>query len=87
MDILFITPYLPSENSGHAGTQLIFRKLKQISKIHEIKVVSFFNSEDKNHFTEIEKLGIDVKILKLALILSKAADMKASLILLRILEN
>ena len=34
--ILFISPYLPSENSGHAGAQLIYRNLLEISKIHKV---------------------------------------------------
>ena len=27
MNLLFVTPYLPSESSGHAGAQLIYRNI------------------------------------------------------------
>ena len=45
MNLLFITPYLPSESSGHAGAQLIYRNIIALSKIHNLTVVSF---EDRN---------------------------------------
>ena len=60
MRILLISPYFPSEHSGHAGSQLIFRKMKNISNIHEITLVSFFNSKDENCIIEVKKLGIHV---------------------------
>ena len=48
MNILFITPYLPSEKSGHAGAQLIYRNVMALSKKHNITVVTFQdNGEDE----------------------------------------
>ena len=54
MNLLFITPYLPSESSGHAGAQLIYRNIIALSKIHNLTVVSF---EDRNENMVIDKLN------------------------------
>ena len=47
MNILFITPYLPSEKGGHAGAQLIYRNVIALSKTHNITVVSFEDNNEK----------------------------------------
>ena len=57
MKVLFITPYLPSETSGHAGAQLIFRNVMALAKNHDVTIASFV---DKN---ETEK-SLKTKILK-----------------------
>ena len=54
MNLLFITPYLPSESSGHAGAQLIYRNITALSKIHNLTVVSF---EDRNEKIVIDSLN------------------------------
>ena len=54
MNLLFITPYLPSESSGHAGAQLIYRNIIALSKIHNLTFVSF---EDRNENMVIDKLN------------------------------
>ena len=54
MNLLFITPYLPSESSGHAGAQLIYRNIIALSKIHNLTVVSF---EDRNEKIVIDSLN------------------------------
>ena len=54
MNLLFITPYLPSESSGHAGAQLIYRNIIALSKIHNLTIVSF---EDRNEKIVIDSLN------------------------------
>ena len=56
MNLLFVTPYLPSESSGHAGAQLIYRNIVALSKIHNLTVVSF---EDRNENEMIDKLKVN----------------------------
>jgi hypothetical protein len=46
MNLLFITPYLPSETSGHAGAQLIFRNITSLAKNHNITLASFIDSDE-----------------------------------------
>jgi len=60
MKILFITPYLPSETSGHAGAQLIFRNIISLAKIHEITLASFIDSDESSMITDLLNQGIDV---------------------------
>lgn len=64
MNLLFITPYLPSENSGHAGAQLIFRNVKYLSKKHKIQIVSFISSKETEHLPELKNLGIKIVLVK-----------------------
>ena len=59
MKILFITPYLPSETSGHAGAQLIFRNIISLAKIHEITLASFIDSDESSMITDLLNQGID----------------------------
>ena len=47
MNILFISPYLPSETSGHAGAQLIFRNIVSLAKNHQITLAAFIDSGEK----------------------------------------
>jgi glycosyltransferase involved in cell wall biosynthesis len=60
MYLLIISPYLPSEHSGHAGAQLIFRNVKELAKDHKITIAAFTNKEDKNYIIDLEKNGIDI---------------------------
>jgi len=60
MKILFITPYLPSETSGHAGAQLIFRNISTLAKNHEITLASFIDSDERSMTTDLISKGIDV---------------------------
>ena len=60
MNLLFITPYLPSETSGHAGAQLIFRNIISLAKIHEITLASFIDSDESSMITDLLNQGIDV---------------------------
>ncbi len=58
MKILFLSPYLPSENSGHAGAQLIFRNIISLSKKHNITLACFINSGEENELSKLEKSGV-----------------------------
>ena len=60
MKILFITPYLPSETSGHAGAQLIYRNISMLAKNHEITLASFIDSDESSMTTDLISKGIDV---------------------------
>jgi len=60
MNLLFITPYLPSESSGHAGAQLIYRNIIALSKIHKLTVVSFEDRNEKNIIDSLNTNSIDV---------------------------
>ena len=53
MNLLFISPYLPSETSGHAGAQLIFRNVMALAKNHVVTIASFI---DKNETEMIHPL-------------------------------
>ena len=53
MNLLFISPYLPSETSGHAGAQLIFRNVMPLAKNHVVTIASFI---DKNETEMIHPL-------------------------------
>tara|TARA_B100001250_G_scaffold235506_1_gene202303 strand:- start:3126 stop:4319 length:1194 start_codon:yes stop_codon:yes gene_type:complete len=60
MKILILSPYLPSENSGHAGAQLIFRNIISLSRKYNITLVCFVNDCEENEIDKLEKLGICV---------------------------
>ena len=60
MKILFISPYFPSEYSGHAGAQTIFRNIKMLAYQHTISVATFINPEEKANIQELEELGVIV---------------------------
>ena len=60
MNLLFITPYLPSENSGHAGAQLIYRNIVSLVKNHKITLASFINSNEQDEKVLLEQKGICV---------------------------
>ena len=49
-----MTPYLPSENSGHAGAQLIYRNIVALARNHNITLASFIDSNEEE---EKELLG------------------------------
>ena len=58
--ILFITPYFPSEFSGHAGAQLIFRNLIILSKNYNIFLISFINSNELMYLDILKEHGINI---------------------------
>ena len=60
MNILFITPYLPSENSGHAGAQLIYRNIVSLAKNLNITLASFIDSNEQDEKRPLEQKGISV---------------------------
>ncbi|MBT4636301.1 MAG: glycosyltransferase family 4 protein [Candidatus Marinimicrobia bacterium] len=60
MKILFISPYLPSETSGHAGAQLFYRNISTLAKNHEITLASFIDSDERSMTTDLISKGIDV---------------------------
>ena len=59
MNILFITPYLPSENSGHAGAQLIYRNVVGLSEYNKITIASFIDVNEKDSLDNLASYGID----------------------------
>ncbi len=60
MKILSICPYLPSENTGHAGAQLIYRNLSFLSKYHSITIACFVNNDERKYQDNLDKLGMSV---------------------------
>ena len=60
MNILFITPYFPSENSGHAGAQLIYRNIVSLAKKHNIILASFIDSSEHDEIGLLKQKGIGV---------------------------
>ena len=60
MNILFITPYLPSENSGHAGAQLIYRNVVGLSEYNKITIASFIDINEEETINNLTSYGIDV---------------------------
>lgn len=64
MNILFITPYVPSENSGHAGAQLIYRNVVALSKFNKIYIASFLDVDDDKSIAKLSSKGIEVSTVK-----------------------
>ena len=60
MNLLLITPYLPSETSGHAGAQLIFRNITSLAKNHDITLASFIDSDEYSKIGYLVDHGIEV---------------------------
>ena len=60
MNILFITPYFPSENSGHAGAQLIYRNIVSLAKEYNIFLASFIDSNEQDEIKLLQQKGISV---------------------------
>ena len=60
MKVLFITPYLPSETSGHAGAQLIFRNVTSLTKKHDVTIASFLDKNEKEMICSLTDIGINV---------------------------
>ena len=60
MKILFITPYIPSDMSGHAGPKLMYRNILSLSRSHQITLASFIDSNEQNMATILEDSGIEV---------------------------
>ena len=59
LNILFITPYLPSENSGHAGAQLIYRNVVGLSEYNKITIASFIDVNEEDSLDNLASYGID----------------------------
>ena len=60
MKLLFISPYLPSEKSGHAGAKLIYQNIISLSKSHQVSLATFIDLDEENMLSVLEKNGIDV---------------------------
>ena len=60
MKLLFISPYLPSEKSGHAGAKLIYQNIISLSKSHQVSLATFIDADEENMLSVLEKHGIDV---------------------------
>ena len=60
MKVLFITPYLPSETSGDAGAQLIFRNVTSLKKKHDVTIASFLDKNEKEMIRSLTNIGINV---------------------------
>ena len=60
MKVLFITPYLPSETSGHAGAQLIFRNVTSLNKKHDVTIASFLDKNEKEMIRSLTDIGINI---------------------------
>ena len=60
MKILFITPYIPSDRSGHAGAKLIYYNIVSLSKFHERTLASFIDLNELHIVKELQDLGIKV---------------------------
>ena len=60
MNILFITPYLPSETSGHAGAQLIYRNVVALSEKYKITIASFIDINEEKSLADLTSFGINV---------------------------
>ena len=60
MKVLFISPYLPSEKSGHAGAKLIYQNIISLSKSHQVSLATFIDLDEENMLSDLEKNGIDV---------------------------
>jgi polysaccharide biosynthesis protein PslH len=58
--ILFITPYFPSEYSGHAGAQLIFRNLLTLSENYNIYLISFINFNELAFVDKLKENRINI---------------------------
>jgi len=55
-----MTPYLPSENSGHAGAQLIYRNIVALARNHNITLASFIDSNEQEEIELLEQKDIRV---------------------------
>ncbi|SVE41461.1 uncharacterized protein METZ01_LOCUS494315, partial [marine metagenome] len=51
---------MPSENSGHAGAQLIYRNIVSLAKHHKITLASFIDSNEQDEMILLEQKGINV---------------------------
>ena len=60
MKLLFITPYLPSEKSGHAGAKLIYQNIISLSKLHQVSLATFIDSNEEKMLSVLANNGIDV---------------------------
>ncbi len=59
MRILSISPYMPSEKTGHAGAQYIFRNLLSLSKDHSINSLFFANYNDSGFLKDLDAHNIN----------------------------
>ena len=55
-----MTPYLPSENSGHDGAQLIYRNIVALARNHNITLASFIDSNEQEEKELLEEKDIRV---------------------------
>jgi glycosyltransferase involved in cell wall biosynthesis len=62
MRILCLTPYLPSESTGHAGAQYIFRNIVKLSQEHTLHILCFINEDEEAQVKILRDLGITVDV-------------------------
>lgn len=55
MKILFVTLLLPHPHADHASSFTVFKMIRDLSKRHEISLVSFVRSEEEREYTEYLK--------------------------------
>jgi glycosyltransferase involved in cell wall biosynthesis len=61
MNILFVTSSLPHKLSGHGGGVLLFQTIRQLTKKHNVVVISFCNKEEQKLVADLKaSLSIDV---------------------------
>ncbi len=61
MKLLFVTSSLPHALSGHGGGVLLFQTIRQLTKNHEVVLVSFCDREEQKLVTDLKaSLSIDV---------------------------
>ena len=64
MKILLITPYLPHPRAGHGGGTLIFDLLQQLSRHHEVSLLSFCDEQEALLVQDLKALPIDLMIVR-----------------------
>jgi len=52
MKILFVTLLLPHPHADHASSFTVFKMIRNLSKRHEISLISFVRSEEEREYTE-----------------------------------
>lgn len=74
MNILYISPYVPSINAYHAGGVLMGKEVQTLKKKHNVYIISYINNEKDKHlareytsdeaeFIEISKWQMGIKAL------------------------
>lgn len=51
--ILFVTPHLPDEQSGHAGSVLIYREIEKLNQDYDVTLVSLCTRSELSHLNRL----------------------------------